>query len=160
MGSFAWICEQAGSIARSMDKGGNLSFRRQDGRVNAVVLPATATAPRGPHQRGWSGGHLMADTQSLANQSLVGKLASAVRNPSSSEASMEERRRITRIKRVIRRHTSGGIRELAVELGAGSVHLRGQCNSFYCKQMAQQAAMNFLPGETIVNEIEVAGLPR
>jgi osmotically-inducible protein OsmY len=65
-----------------------------------------------------------------------------------------------RIKRVIRRHTSGGIRELSVELQTGSVRLRGQCNSFYCKQMAQQAAMSFLPGETIVNEIEVAAVPR
>jgi len=93
------------------------------------------------------------------NSSLVAK-PGAVRNPPPSEESTERRRHITRIKRVIRRSTSGGIRALTVELETGAVRLRGQCNSFYCKQMAQQAAMSFLPGETIVNEIEVAGLPR
>jgi osmotically-inducible protein OsmY len=96
----------------------------------------------------------------MADKSSLVAEPAAVRNPPPKEESIEQRRRIMRIKRVIRRHTSGGIRELAVELETGSVRLRGQCNSFYCKQMAQQAAMNFLPGETIVNEIEVAALPR
>jgi len=93
------------------------------------------------------------------NPSLVAE-PGAAQSPQPSEHSIEQRRLITRIKRVVRRHTSGGIRELAVELETGSVRLRGRCNSFYCKQMAQQAAMNFLPGETIVNEIEVTRVPR
>ena len=92
--------------------------------------------------------------------SLAVKASPIARSIPPSDDAFAQRRRITRIKRVIRRNTSGGIRELAVELETGSVRLRGQCNSFYCKQMAQQAAMNFLPGETIVNEIEVAALPR
>jgi osmotically-inducible protein OsmY len=102
------------------------------------------------------GGLTMAEQPSLAVQ------ASSIARPvaQSDDDAAQQRRRITRIKRAIRRQTSGGIRELAVDLEVGSVRLRGRCSSFYCKQMAQQAAMNFLPGETIVNEIEVAALPR
>ena len=97
----------------------------------------------------------------MAEQPSVAVKASPIARPiPPSDDAIEQRRRITRIKRVIRRHTSGGIRELTIELQTGCVRLRGQCNSYYCKQMAQQAAMNFLPGETIVNEIEVAVLPR
>jgi len=100
------------------------------------------------------GGLTMAEQPSLAVQ------ASIARPVAPSDDVAQQRRRITRIKRVIRRQTSGGIRELTVDLEDGSVRLRGRCSSFYCKQMAQQAAMTFLPGETIVNEIEVAALPR
>ena|SRR5215472_3643213 len=97
----------------------------------------------------------------MAEQPSVAVKASPIARPiPPSDDAVEQRRRISRIKRVIRRHTSGGIRELAIELETGSVRLRGRCSSFYCKQMAQQAAMSFLPGETIVNEIEVAALPR
>lgn len=97
----------------------------------------------------------------MAEQPSLAVKASPIARPvPSSDDAIEQRRRISRIKRVIRRQTSGGIRELAVDLDIGSVRLRGRCSSFYCKQMAQQAAMNFLPGETIVNEIEVATLPR
>ena len=97
----------------------------------------------------------------MAEQPSLAVQASSIARPvTPSDDAIEQRRRITRIKRVIRRQTSGGIRELAVDLEVGSVRLRGRCGSFYCKQMAQQAAMNFLPGETIVNEIEVAALPR
>jgi len=97
----------------------------------------------------------------MAEQVPLAVKASPIARPvAPTDDALEQRRRITRIKRAIRRQTSGGIRELAVDLEVGSVRLRGRCSSYYCKQMAQQAAMSFLPGETIVNEIEVAALPR
>ena len=71
-----------------------------------------------------------------------------------------QRRKLRRIKRAIRRHTSGDVQELAVELRTGILLLRGRCPSFYCKQVAQQTAMKMLPGEEIINEIEVATRPR
>lgn len=72
----------------------------------------------------------------------------------------EERRQMARIKRVIRRKTSGGVHSLGVEMRAGKLLLRGHCTSFYCKQIAQQAAMSFQPGQSIINEIEVDARPR
>jgi osmotically-inducible protein OsmY len=71
-----------------------------------------------------------------------------------------ERRRLTRIKRAIRRKTGGGVSELKVELDCNSLVLRGRCSSFYHKQVAQHAAMTLLDGESLVNEIEVASKPR
>lgn len=61
-----------------------------------------------------------------------------------------------RIKRTVRRETSGGVVELDVRIDAGEILLRGRCNSFYCKQLAQTAAMRLSGGATVVNEIEVA----
>ena len=60
-----------------------------------------------------------------------------------------------RIRRAVRRETRGGVNQLKVEIDARAIHLRGKCRSFYCKQLAQQAAMR-LCGETPVdNQIEV-----
>lgn len=71
-----------------------------------------------------------------------------------------ERRRLARIRRKIRQQTGGGVQRLKVELAAGTLFLRGSCSSFYCKQKAQHAAMDLLSGETLVNEIQVAHVPR
>ena len=46
-----------------------------------------------------------------------------------------------RIKRLIRRRTGGGIYQLRVDVGPESILLSGRCTTFYCKQLAQQAAM-------------------
>ncbi len=60
-----------------------------------------------------------------------------------------------RIRRAVRRESRGGVNQLKVEIDARGVHLRGRCRSFYCKQLAQQAAMR-LAGETpLDNQIEV-----
>ena len=77
-----------------------------------------------------------------------------------TEANEEERRRISRIKRAIRRETGRRIQDLAVELQGDALLLRGRCASFHCKQVAQQAAMSFLSGNSLVNQIEVESLPR
>jgi osmotically-inducible protein OsmY len=72
----------------------------------------------------------------------------------------EQRRRVARIKRSIRRQTGGGVRQLKVEVSDGRMLLSGRCASFYCKQKAQHAAMDHLIGESLINEIEVDALPR
>jgi osmotically-inducible protein OsmY len=61
----------------------------------------------------------------------------------------------SRIRRAVRRETRGGVSQLKVEIDSRGIRLRGQCRSFYCKQLAQQAAMR-LSGETPVdNQVEV-----
>jgi hypothetical protein len=72
----------------------------------------------------------------------------------------QQRRKMARVKRAIRRQTSGGVQELAVEMHGDSLLLRGRCLSFYCKQVAQETAMNEFSGRPLINQIEVAGLPR
>ncbi|MCC7084784.1 MAG: hypothetical protein IT427_07225 [Pirellulales bacterium] len=71
--------------------------------------------------------------------------------------SEQQLRSLARIKRAIRRKTNGGVQELSVQLRGATFVLGGQCSSFYCKQVAQEAAMSFLKesGEAIKNEIEV-----
>jgi osmotically-inducible protein OsmY len=62
---------------------------------------------------------------------------------------------VSRIRRAVRRETRGGVEQLKVDGDSRGVRLRGRCHSFYCKQLAQQAAMR-LSGETTVdNQIEV-----
>jgi hypothetical protein len=62
---------------------------------------------------------------------------------------------VSRIRRAVRRETRGGVSQLKIDIDSRGIRLRGQCSSFYCKQLAQQAAMR-LCGETPVNnQIEV-----
>ena len=48
--------------------------------------------------------------------------------------------------------THGGVKDLGVEVCDDSVRLTGRCRSFYCKQLAQEAARN---GRELVNQIVV-----
>lgn len=59
------------------------------------------------------------------------------------------------IERAVRRRTAGGVRNLRVEVGRGGIVLEGRCDTFYCKQLAQHAAMN-LSGNPLSNEIKVS----
>src|SRR5262245_22806295 len=72
----------------------------------------------------------------------------------------EARRRLVRIKRAIRRKTSGGILQLTVDVEGESLVLRGRSSSFYYKQIAQEACMKQLDGQLLVNEIQVDVRPR
>jgi osmotically-inducible protein OsmY len=72
----------------------------------------------------------------------------------------DQRRRLARIKRAIRSQTGGGVHQLKVEASGEMLLLRGRCASFYCKQKAQHAAMDFLAGEMLINEIQVDAVPR
>lgn len=78
----------------------------------------------------------------------------------SEDSAEAEHRRLVRIKRAIRRKTSGGVSELAVEVQGESLVLRGRCTSFYYKQVAQEACMTQLAGMQLVNEIQVEIRPR
>jgi osmotically-inducible protein OsmY len=61
-----------------------------------------------------------------------------------------------RIKRTVRRETNGGVQDLNVRIDPAGILLQGRCSSFYCKQLAQTAAMRLSDGASVVNEIEVA----
>lgn len=73
----------------------------------------------------------------------------------------DQLRLLARIKRNIRRKTSGGVQKLAVHMERETFVLRGTCTSFYCKQVAQEAAMSLINrGEELLsNEIEVSPPP-
>jgi osmotically-inducible protein OsmY len=60
-----------------------------------------------------------------------------------------------RIKRTIRRQTGGGVSELRVEVDGETVRLHGNCPTFYCKQLAQQAAMRIAQSSFVENLIVV-----
>jgi hypothetical protein len=59
------------------------------------------------------------------------------------------------IEQRITARTSGRIRNLQVTCQSGRVTIRGQCATFYTKQLAQHAAMGVIEDETVVNEIAV-----
>ncbi len=71
------------------------------------------------------------------------------------ESLAEAERLAASIARAVRRETSGGVRNLRVEVGRGGIVLEGRCDTFYCKQLAQHAAMH-LSGDTLTNEIRVS----
>lgn len=61
-----------------------------------------------------------------------------------------------RIKRTVRHETNGGVQDLDVRIDPAGIFLHGRCASFYCKQLAQTAAMRMSGGAAVINEIEVA----
>jgi hypothetical protein len=60
------------------------------------------------------------------------------------------------IERAVQEETGHGVRDLQVTVEHDSVTLRGRCGSFYCKQLAQHAAMVRAHGEQLINGIEVS----
>lgn len=60
------------------------------------------------------------------------------------------------IARRIRAHTGGRIHNLIVEVCDNTISIKGNCQTFYSKQMAQQAAMGVIEDERLCNQIEVA----
>lgn len=59
------------------------------------------------------------------------------------------------LEAAIRRATGDRVRNLRVTWQDDCVTIRGRCATFYCKQMAQQAALALLAHEALVNGIEV-----
>ena len=59
------------------------------------------------------------------------------------------------IKERVRARTAERIRNLDVVCTSECVVIRGQCATFYTKQLAQHAAMGVIEDETVVNEINV-----
>ncbi|HVX10784.1 MAG TPA: BON domain-containing protein [Pirellulales bacterium] len=60
-----------------------------------------------------------------------------------------------RIARVVKRRTAGSVQNLRVEVRRDGVYLDGQCETFYTKQLAQQAAMDLADEKPLTNRIEV-----
>jgi hypothetical protein len=59
------------------------------------------------------------------------------------------------IEQRIAARTLGRIRNLNVSCEGGRVVIRGQCATFYTKQLAQHAAMGVIEDEIVLNEISV-----
>ena len=72
-----------------------------------------------------------------------------------ADAGTVRKKLAARIKRSVRRRTSGGVRELTVEIRPDGILLNGHCDTFYCKQLAQHAAMRLAGREPVMNRIEV-----
>jgi len=59
------------------------------------------------------------------------------------------------IERAVLRETGHGVRDLSVEVNREGVWLKGRCTTYYCKQLAQHAAMGLPGGDRLTNLIEV-----
>jgi len=60
------------------------------------------------------------------------------------------------IERAVQRETGRQIRNLTVEVNRDGVRLKGYCATYYCKQLAQHAAMAVPGGNRLTNSIEVS----
>ena len=60
------------------------------------------------------------------------------------------------IELAVQRETAHGVRDLTVEVSPEGVRLTGRCTSFYCKQLAQHAAMGIPGSDRLTNSIEVS----
>jgi osmotically-inducible protein OsmY len=86
------------------------------------------------------------------------KLSDAPRSaePANPMAAAADRRALSmRVKRSVRRFAGGGVKSLEVQVDDETIRLGGRCVSFYCKQLAQQAAMRICGDRQVVNQIEV-----
>ena len=59
------------------------------------------------------------------------------------------------IEQAIRHLTRGGVDDLKICVTEDGVCLRGRCATYYCKQLAQEAAMKAANSTRLSNEIEV-----
>ena len=71
------------------------------------------------------------------------------------ETLAEAERLAASIERAVQRQTAGGVRNLSVEVNGTGVLLRGRCKTYYCKQLAQHAAMDVAGQDSLSNQITV-----
>jgi len=72
------------------------------------------------------------------------------------ETLAEAERLAASIERAVQRETGRAVRNLTVEVSRDGVLLKGRCETFYCKQLAQHAAMAVPGSDRLTNAIEVA----
>jgi hypothetical protein len=60
------------------------------------------------------------------------------------------------IERAVQYETGRGVADLTVEVGPQGVLLKGRCDTYYTKQLAQHAAMGVPGGARLINSIEVS----
>ena len=89
-------------------------------------------------------------TQTISAASRIGEAL-----PAAIPLSVEAEKMALRIERAVRRGTSDKVRELKVVIARDGIHLTGRCGSYYCKQLAQTAAMAIAGKEPLYNRIEV-----
>lgn len=75
-------------------------------------------------------------------------------------SSISEDRLARQIEEIVRTRTGQAVRQLSVVVADEGVLLRGSCESFYSKQLAQEAAMNFARTRCVTNEIAVKEVSR
>jgi hypothetical protein len=63
---------------------------------------------------------------------------------------------VQQLQNLVLQRTNRGIWNLAVEISPEHVVIRGETNSFYAKQMAQESVMKVMPDRRLVNAIQVA----
>ena len=78
-----------------------------------------------------------------------------VRRQPLPETLTEADRLAASIERAVCRETAGGVRNLRVEVSRSRVLLDGRCSTYYTKQKAQHAAMEFSGARELTNRIEV-----
>lgn len=59
------------------------------------------------------------------------------------------------IRQRIARRLGDRVRNLAVEVDRGVIHLAGQCSTYYTKQLALHATLGVVEDEQVENKIEV-----
>ena len=72
------------------------------------------------------------------------------------ETLAEAERLAVSIERAVQEETAHAVRDLSVEVNPDGVLLRGRCSTYYCKQLAQHAAMTTPGGDHVTNSIEVS----
>lgn len=60
------------------------------------------------------------------------------------------------IERAVQCETGRGVADLTVEVGPHGVLLKGRCDTYYTKQLAQHAAMRMPGGNRLINSIVVS----
>jgi osmotically-inducible protein OsmY len=60
------------------------------------------------------------------------------------------------IEQAVQSETGRGVADLTVEISPQGVLLRGHCNTYYTKQLAQHAAMSIRGAGQLTNRIEVS----
>lgn len=88
-------------------------------------------------------------------KATIPSLPSAPTVASATRISPEQEVLLNRVERAVRRQTGDKVRNLRVRLSQGIYELEGRCGTFYCKQLAQHAAMEVLDGRELHNLIEV-----
>ena len=62
---------------------------------------------------------------------------------------------VASIEKAVQEETGGGVANLEVIVRDSGLFLHGSCSSYYCKQLAQHAAMTVPTGLKLTNCIEV-----
>ncbi len=63
---------------------------------------------------------------------------------------------VASIERAVQEETGHRVHDLSVEVGEDGILLKGRCNTYHCKQLAQHAAMGMPGGDHVINSIKVS----